>query len=164
MRNLQRLIFSTTLLALVCTPSFTLADDWPPRHNPDVTVSGAAFTALGLNTPRTFDAIDVPQYSTAIVEVQYTYNAATHVTMTCEQSPDSTATVPKWFKISELEDMGSGVLDHYQRTWRWVTGSASANFVFEVPIRFNSFRCTISSVSGNANDKATVTVTIGGLQ
>lgn len=155
---MRKTLLALATLCLLCLPS-TAAADWPDRATYSATITDSAFSSVAINTARTFDAMSFEKYSTVLVEIEYTYSSATHVTMTCEQSPNKS----KWFKVPELEDVGDATLDHEQRTWRWVTNSASANFFFEVPTRYKWLRCTIYTVNGAAGDKATVTITAGGL-
>jgi len=148
----------TFVVAVAFIPIQALAVGPGPREygSYNLTVSGAAFTGLSINVSKTFDAVNIGGWQTALVQVEYTWAAATHVTMTCIESPDNA----KWYIVPELDDMGAGVLDHYQRTWRWVTGGASANIFFEVPMRFRYLRCTIGSVLGAAGDTVTASLTV----
>jgi len=119
-----------------------------------VTIGGAAFSAQAINASKTFDAINIGGYETLIVEVAYTWSSATHVLMTCLEGPTAAGAV---FKVPEASGAGLGVVDHYQRTWRWITGGASSSFYFEVPVIYQWVTCTFTGTAAGANDKITLT-------
>lgn len=156
---MRHLLFLSALAFLfaVASPSLAATQGPGPKiyNTYSATISGAAFTTQALNTAKAFDAINVGGYETVLVEVAYVYNSATHVRMTCLEGPTSAGAV---FKVPEIDDAGLGVLDHYQRTWRWVTGGASGSFFFEVPVRYQWLTCSLIGTSAAAADTATVTI------
>jgi hypothetical protein len=154
-KRLLLAVFAMTLLAGYNRPGPASDNRYPIR------VGGAAFTGLAINAARTFDAINVGGWKTVLIEIQHTWSSATHVTMTCEQSPDALATVPVWLRVPECDNGTNPNVDCRQRLYRWITGGASANFLFEVPVRYRYLRCTVHSVAGAAGDLATVTATVG---
>jgi hypothetical protein len=153
-------LFSFALAILALTPPVHADGPGPNMATPYVAlISGAAFTGKAINAAKTFDAIDVGGYETVIVEVAYTYSAATQVLMTCLEGPTAAGAV---FKVPEASGAGLGVVDHYQRTWRWTTGAASASFFFEVPTVYRFLTCTFTGTAADANDKITVTLRVQG--
>lgn len=120
-----------------------------------LTVSGAAFSGLAVNAAKTFDSIGCGGYHTVLVEIQYTYSAATAVNMTCEESPDESV----WLKVPQADESSPPTVSHGQRIWTWA-GTSSVNFFFEVPVRYRYLRCSIYTTGGDVNDVATVTATL----
>jgi hypothetical protein len=150
----MRLCFLALVLTLI--PSISLASGPGPKRYATypATIAGAAFTGQAINAAKALDAVNVGGYETVLVEVAYVYSSATDVLMTCVQGPLATSV----FVVPEVQGAGSGVVNHYPRTWRWITGAASASFFFEVPIRYQWLRCTFVGTGAGANDKITVSL------
>jgi len=151
------LAFLSLAVALSFSPAVRADGPGPKVATPyDAKIAGVAFSAKAINAAKTFDAIDVGGYGTVIVEVAWVRSAATDVLMTCLEGPSSAGAV---FKVPEVSSGGLGVVNHYQRTWRWV-GAVSASFFFEVPTIYRFLTCTFTGTAADANDKITVTIRV----
>ena len=137
--------------ALIAPPSTALAQNYagPRIQAPkELTVSSAAFSALTLDSPRTFDVVDVGGFHTAIVQFVHVWSDATNITMVCVESPDQVV----WYKVPEVVMTTHPTVLHKQRIWSWITDGASGNSFFEVPMRFRYLQCTLDGTSATISD------------
>lgn len=147
-------------LALVGLMSTAYALYTPPGPNANarytLTVGGAAFSGLAINAAKEFEAINVGGYHTVLVEVQYTYSAASAITMTCTESPDNS----NWFQIPQVDESSPPTVAFAQRTWSWTLASADVDFYFEVPVRYRYLKCSMVGTGADASDVVTASATV----
>lgn len=118
-----------------------------------VTLGGAAFTAVAINTAAVTDAVKVKGYRYIKWQLNYTYNAATAVTMTCQNSENGTT----WSDIHVLQYAAFPVATSQPQVWSYAAG---ANKIWDwmVAVRGVYMRCSfVGTGSPTASDVLTVT-------
>ena len=122
-----------------------------------VKVSGAAFSGLALNSTQTMDGVKVKGFRYLLLTLQYTFNAATAVTMTCQTSEDNST----WADIHVLNLTAPPTAVSAPMVWSYTVGAASHNWVWAVPVRGVYMRCSFSGTGANASDLLTVSARAG---
>ena len=160
-RAIANLTWALAALSIVTMlTTVALAEQYkPPGPNAnmvyELTVSDSAFSALSINSAKTFDAINVGGYHTVLVQIIYTFASGTAVNMTCQESSDNS----NWFQVPQADESSPPTVSHAQRIWTW-PGTASVNFYFEVPVRYRYLKCSIYTTGGGAGDTASVSATV----
>lgn len=131
-------------------------------HPTVLTEAGAAFTAQAMNASVGTDPIEVERGAILILEVAHTYDAATHINMTCTQahSKHDSGTGSTEFEIPDCSAATSPDLTCEQRRYRWVTNGASSNFLFKVPADYRYVTCAFIGTSATASDTISVTASL----
>lgn len=121
-----------------------------------VTVGGSAFTTLAINSSKTMDALKVKGYRYLMIGLQYTFAAATAVTMTCQDSEDASV----WRDIHALQFNPYPTAMSAPQIWSYAAGS-SKNWVWSVGVRGVYMRCTFIGTGASGGDTLTVTARPG---
>lgn len=153
---INALVFLTALTVSQATGSF--ADG--PMANRDtyvsVTQSGTTITAAPLNVAVTTDWIKVKGYRWVQWTLQYTWAAASAVTMTCQQSEDAVVAAA----IPALEFATFPTATSATMVWSEAV-SATGNWVWTVPNHGVYMRCTFNGTGASSSDKLTPKARVG---
>lgn len=122
----------------------------------NVTQSGTTISATPLNVTVTTDGIKTKGYRWVQWTLQYTYGAATAVTMQCQQSEDNTT----WAYIPALEFATFPTASSATMVWSEAV-SASGNWVWTVPNHGVYMRCIFNGTSASSSDKLTPKARVG---
>lgn len=122
----------------------------------NVAVAGSAFTNLALNSSKTIDAIKVKGFRFVTFTLAYTYNAASAVTMSCQQSEDGTL----WADLHVLQYTSFPTATSSPQTWSYAAG-ASKVWPWTVNVRTVYLRCTFGATGATASDTLSVTARAG---
>ncbi len=123
----------------------------------NVTVAGSAFTSLALNAAKVTDAIKVKGYRFVKFTLNYTFAAATAVTMSCQESEDSSI----WSDIHVLQYTAYPTATSSPQVWSYAAG-ASKIWGWTVPVRTVFLRCSFAGTgSPTASDTLTLSARAG---
>lgn len=92
-----------------------------------------------------------------VLEITYTWNAGTAVTMVCESANPTLPANDAGFEVHQLSDSATvGTSTSVQHTWSNAVG-ASEKWTWTVSnLPHDYINCAITATGGNANDKAAV--------
>ena len=121
-----------------------------------VTIGAAPFTTQALNASKTIDAVKVKGFRYLTFGAQYVFGAASAVTMSCQDSDDSTT----WYDIHVLNLMSPPTAVSAPMIWSYAAG-ASKNWDWAVPIRRVYARCTFAGTGATSSDTLTLTARAG---
>jgi hypothetical protein len=122
---------------------------------PDVTgLSGATLAA-----ERTSNNLSTAGFDQLTIFIDYTYSAASAVTMTLEASDDNGST---WYR-TQTGSISSGTVTLSSQTFTKSTGSADQTFVVNQAINYDMMRIKVAGTSGDTGDLVTVSVRLGSL-
>lgn len=127
-----------------------------------VTVSDCttAFTAQALDAAKSTCPVKVLGFNQMVVVVDYTYDAATKVMLSCyEKVKGSTV----YAEISMCDDATPPYRDCDLTIIRWTPAAADHTYRAMLPTIGEYFFCTVSATGGSSSDTATVEI-IGGVQ
>lgn len=122
----------------------------------NVTQNGNLITAAPLNVTVTTDWIKVKGYRWVEWTLQYTFAAASAVTMQCDQSEDAIVAA----SIPALQFTAFPVATSATMIWSQAV-SASANWPWTVPNHGVYMRCKFTGTGANASDKLTLKARAG---
>lgn len=147
------------LISLIATTA--LARTYPEGPASDIPVtlyeSSAAISSRTMGTSLTFDTLETRGYRFLTLLFDYTYGAATAVTMTCKTADTSGGT---YRDIQVLTFSGSTATSAVM-TW---SNAVSGNESWPWTITLNGYgwtKCTIACTGGNPNDLLTLSGVLG---
>lgn len=121
------------------------------------TLSAARINDLAINSARWTGWVSVPERRSIVIEVSYTWSAASAVTMRCETSDDNTTANDSGFDLPILSDSATaGTSDSYAHTWSNPV-SASEKWSWTVSNLPHLYvNCVFNGTGADADDKVTV--------
>ncbi len=150
LKRLQGIIFGVVLVACASAVAgyVTMQKD---------TMSSAKIDDLAINSARWTGWIEVQERRSLVVEVSYTYSAASAVTMRCETSDDASTANDSGFDLHILSDSGTaGTSSSVTHTWE-NSVSASEKWSWTVSnLPHNYVNCVFNGTGADASDKVTV--------
>lgn len=143
--------------ALLLSPAAVLAAQAPSvlYDYRGAVLGGVALNASAATRTATVTGLG-KKYSRLIWQVDYTYSAATTVTLTCSGSTNEAASYG--VKTSTSVSAGAGTVSAYVDTY--TTGGASNNLLIEYDVAgLDAFKCVFGGASAGAGDLVTVYAT-----
>lgn len=151
MRRLQGLMLGA---ALAVSASPALADYVRIEKS---ALSAALINGLAINSSRWTGWRPVDEQRSLVLEIAYTYSAATAVTMRCETSDDASTANDSGFDLHILSDSATaGTSDSVTHTWSNAV-SASENWTWTVAnLPHNYVNCVFDGTSADGSDTVVV--------
>ena len=108
--------------------------------------------AVSINTGQTSAYAPTHGMNQLMLEIDYTYSAATSWSFQIEQGDGTTARI-----LAHEEEGASGTRNIYARTYKYTTGGADINLALPIQILAEQFRIkNFLAVGGDASDVVTV--------